>query len=757
APPFADRFLVGAAGSPERKALMIQAMIPTIRRLGVTLHNHSYYDPLLYATGGWRMGSLFVRPTKSGRYSEKKVKQKLLAKTLEMIPPLYPTPAALEAGRKAWQAKARKMYDAGVRMIQIDDERRMSGDFDRSEQTLGAFRRWLRKRYADIGQLNRAWEAAFDSFDEVVPKTRTEVADSASKAPWLEFRMFIGEVLGEYYMKAPAQWAAQISPDLAVGEYGIYEPVVDWPIDWSRYAKWYRHTARYGSRQGVLEELMRCFGEGATHGQWMGYGMSSLSPARRVAPWRSLLNGGRFALYWEIRDPGYLNYAIVTSDQRPTKAYAGLARQEWPDLTGGIDRLVIASRFTADPIGLAYSYPSWLLDREALGPKAKIVLEQLGYQYNYVNLEDLPAAALEKGGYRLFVVDHVECLSPGQIAALRRFVERGGTLLVIGLAGRYDLHGAPHPGGRITDALTGVDTSKAVLVNRLTVLPAGRDPMHLQVACRDVGVTSAKPLRTAEVDGAQTPVLTARSIGAGKAYWLNATLAGHSRVVTGGVNDEISIVRGGPRALQESYLRLLEAICRDAGLSPRCRLYADGRPVLGTETWYYRTPSGRSLFVARYLMREAPKPLEVGLTRPGHVYEMRSGKYLGHGKTFSDAFPAGRMKVYAVLDYRVAGVSAEPSVDAAAPGQTVIVTCRVRAQGAKPDLHAVRIRVTGPDGKDLPEYAAVLLAPGGQGEHSIPLALNQQPGRYRVDVTDVISGQSARATLEVRRAESPRP
>ena len=136
--------------------------------------------------------------------------------------------------------------------------------------------------------------ASFADFSQVVPKRRKELGDSPNLAPWLEFRMFIGEVLGDHYMRAPAQWAAEISPDLAVCEWGIYEPSVTWPVDWRRYAAAYKVTTRYGGNQGVLEELFRSFAPRTRHGLWMGYGMMSADAGRRIDPWRSLLNGGVF-------------------------------------------------------------------------------------------------------------------------------------------------------------------------------------------------------------------------------------------------------------------------------------------------------------------------------------------------------------------------------------------------------------------------------------------------------------------------------
>ncbi len=53
-PPYADRFLPGVWGAPERDVLQLQGMLATARQIGIQLHSHSYDDRVLYATGGFK-------------------------------------------------------------------------------------------------------------------------------------------------------------------------------------------------------------------------------------------------------------------------------------------------------------------------------------------------------------------------------------------------------------------------------------------------------------------------------------------------------------------------------------------------------------------------------------------------------------------------------------------------------------------------------------------------------------------------------
>ncbi len=188
-----------------------------------------------------------------------------------------------------------------------------------------------------------------------------------------------------------------------------------------------------------------------------------------------------------------------------------------------------------------------------------------------------------------------------------------------------------------------------------------------------------------------------------------------------------------------------------AGIKPRLRFFAGDQPVFDTETWYYQTPTGRSQLVAHYLAEKVDSPLTVRSSKPAHVYEVREAKYLGHSDTWQDTFPEGRMKIYALLDYRVTGLQAEVAPGPHQPGDTVRVTCRVTAEGGEPDLHAFRLQLLAPDGAALPAYSTVVLAPSGRAEIVLPLALNQPAGRYTLSVTDVLSGVTGKTQFEVTR------
>jgi hypothetical protein len=61
--------------------------------------------------------------------------------------------------------------------------------------------------------------------------------------------------------------------------------------------------------------------------------------------------------------------------------------------------------------------------------------------------------------------------------------------------------------------------------------------------------------------------------------------------------------------------------------------------------------------------------------------------------------------------------------------------------------HLVRCHLFGPDGSFLPHYASNVLTGGTTGSVAFTSALNDPPGRYRINLTDVLTGASAETTV----------
>jgi hypothetical protein len=75
---------------------------------------------------------------------------------------------------------------------------------------------------------------------------------------------------------------------------------------------------------------------------------------------------------------------------------------------------------------------------------------------------------------------------------------------------------------------------------------------------------------------------------------------------------------------------------------------------------------------------------------------------------------------------------------------------RFHWDGASPAaLKVVHLEVSDPTGRLVRHYSANLFARGPIVTHSLPLALNDAIGTWRVRATDVLSGRTVEADIEV--------
>jgi hypothetical protein len=135
--------------------------------------------------------------------------------------------------------------------------------------------------------------------------------------------------------------------------------------------------------------------------------------------------------------------------------------------------------------------------------------------------------------------------------------------------------------------------------------------------------------------------------------------------------------------------------------------------------------------------------VSVALPRAAHVTNARTGDALGRIDHLRTTLTAGDALVLTLgpprPDLRLEGPGR------AARGTAPAFTATVSTAGKR----LLRWHVWGPDGTFLPEYARTTVEEGASADFVLPSALNDAPGEYRLDVTDVLSGASARTTLRL--------
>jgi len=137
----------------------------------------------------------------------------------------------------------------------------------------------------------------------------------------------------------------------------------------------------------------------------------------------------------------------------------------------------------------------------------------------------------------------------------------------------------------------------------------------------------------------------------------------------------------------------------------------------------------------------------VDLGAPAHIYDVRQKRYLGRSRALRDRIATAEPKLYALLPAPIARVRVQ-APRTVRPGEAV--PCRLAVEAAQKLDTVLLFRVYRPGGEPAHEYSENLETKGGVAAGNFRVALNDPPGRWRIVVTDAVSGQRAVHELVVR-------
>jgi hypothetical protein len=136
---------------------------------------------------------------------------------------------------------------------------------------------------------------------------------------------------------------------------------------------------------------------------------------------------------------------------------------------------------------------------------------------------------------------------------------------------------------------------------------------------------------------------------------------------------------------------------------------------------------------------EKAHTVQITLPDARHVYDVRSGKYLGEQKQWTATVNPYEPLVYTLAPFKL------PPLHAAATADSV----GIRMEGETPaSNHIFHIDVVDPSGAVVPHYSGNVLAPGGAAMKLLPFAQSDAKGTWQVRVHDLLSGQRQTVKLE---------
>src|SRR5215467_11875052 len=584
-------------------------------------------------------------------------------------------------------------------------------DFDYSPHSLAGFRAWLCGRYGTLAALNRQWGSSYASWDAIMPGGTTEAMQRADQnySSWSDFKEWMDVVFARA-LQVGMDAVHSVDPAAYVAIEGAQQP------GWGGY-----DYARLSAVLDVIEpyniggnvELIRSLNPRTI----ILTTASAQGPGEKHRVWRELLHGSRGLILWDARSE------FVRPDGRLGPRGVD-AEPYFTEIRRGPGAIVINSRRPPAPIAVLYSPRSLRLEwMDEQGPKGEAwtkrsassdedgplrwrreslsrLLEDLGRPCRFVTSEEVERGDLAKRGYRVLILPHALSLGDREAQAVRTFVEHGGVLVADGAPGMYDEHGRRLSTPRLLEFFG--------------------PPM--------VGL------------------ITERRFGRGRAIYVNADVTRYAR-------DRLM-------AQEPELHRTMGRILESALGAPEFRVTdPSGQPVVGVEIQAFRNgaltllaiqsnpePDIGSMDGASNKRFEAARSLQVTWRGERFVSSVRAARPLGKRARLSIDLDPYEPVLLTLSPQPL------PRLTVTGPrrlglGETGVY--RLALEGSPAAVHVVRVDVVDPAGRRVPQYSGNLLAPRGRASLTLPLALNDPPGKWTVQATDVLSGQVRSSVVNV--------
>ena len=620
----------------------------------------------------------------------------------------------------------------GARYNSVADEADLGGTVCYSPHCLAAFRKELKTRYKDLNELNKSWDTSFTSWDQVVPVQLKEIRNKERLARYVEHKLFMNKVFARDWVGAVGAAYRKEVPDAISGLSGTGNP--GYSYDWVQMMKYNPLLSYYGGPQG---NAVRDFGPpGAIRGQWLGYTRGFLRNEVSVKGriWRDTFLGAN--LICKFPCESLLGDLTLT----PNAEFFGEAVRE---IRSGFGARLLRGRELGREVGILYSQLSVLCALSNQVGSQNItniwsswpaLLNDLGLRGRMISYEELEEKVPE---FKVVILPGSFSLSRKQLINLKKFAERGGTVIADCGPGWYDGHGN-RAQDKLAEEFFGIDRSSARFYPAdapvYKTLPVGETGLKLKGSAS--GITEHGE-----------PLMITKKHGKGKSVLLNLAIGNYYSVTLGGVGGEEEIAKGGSNVTREAFRSLAEPLIRE-----KCRIPFEVTGIAGPTLLFRRDGEN---YYAGLLPNYGDEPLYSSLKRTdarlkfpvaGHLYEMRSGKYLGHGSVCQLKVRGGDPVLISILPERIAGI------DAALPGswkrgESRKVSLKVRGGRGN---HVFRIEIRDPEGV-LPEgYAWNIYAPAADCSFDFQFACNDMPGKWLIRVRDVDSGVTREFPVDLK-------
>ncbi|MEK7395390.1 MAG: alpha-amylase family protein [Candidatus Poribacteria bacterium] len=473
-------------------------------------------------------------------------------------------------------------------------------DYCFSPYTLSSFRQWLKKYYS-LDSLNKEWDTDFASWDDVEPMTTYEIKDRERKAlesgelenyaPWADHREYM-DVAFSRALGRLREFIHEIDPNVPVGIEGTQMPNA-----WGGYDLWKLSQAIDWIEPydiACSRKIFRSFLPQSAPVLGTVFGDDFNRISRKL--WWLLLNGDKGGIIWD--DDRSRCIEKDKSDQPITERGKGL-KPIFAELKRVAPILFNLQRLD-DKIAIHYSQASirahWMFDSREDGNTwvrrfssyeaghsrlAKVrdsflrVVEDLGFQCDFVSYEQIENGELIKGEYKALLLPQSVAMSQKECQQIEEFVRQGGLVIADNMTATMDEHCKRLPKGQL-DKLFGVNRSSVGWIKNEGI-------EALPVYESDISLTTGKASNTVN----QILTIIENHTGNGRTVYLNIDMLNYGKY-------RLSPPKGN------SYLECFRNILQSSGIQAEVKvLKMDDQPAECVEIWRYQGDDANYVAIMR--------------------------------------------------------------------------------------------------------------------------------------------------------------
>ncbi|MFO7671943.1 MAG: beta-galactosidase trimerization domain-containing protein, partial [Bacteroidales bacterium] len=599
------------------------------------------------------------------------------------------------------------------------------------ESTLAAMREWLKEEYVSLPALNKQWGTDFSRWEDVVPDDSPEAVKRGNYSSWGDHRTFM-EICWADQFKFVRDIVNELDPGGLVQLSGTQAASSHNGYDYSRLNQYVGQMNPYDI-DNQLEYHHNFNPELKISGQ-AGYGALGKSVLYDYYNHMFLKETGGSYVFWQV--------SCLNPDLRICQS--GLDMKEGFDelLKRGIGRLV--GSYEPDnelKIAIHFSFPSihgaWIVDGKIVpgtGDNNSETLKQFnrnrdgwvkvlhdaGLGFDFISYSSIEYGNLLAKGYKVLILPMSYALSDSEVQQIEAFVKQGGILIADALPGIMD----DHTKIRSERALSDVFGIKARSYTREELItPAGESELKVKEA-------------VILQNGKSVPEILYHNYGKGSAYLLNYFMDDYPEAKLNN-NHEFSLQR---------IRKLFERENLESGT---LFTTSTGDPVNSVEKYSFSHQSSSARLLGILPGKTgADQEINLHINQSAHLYDIRNKKYLGEGNDFKIRVKSSVPELFGLVQGTIDDIEVEaPST--LNRGETVTLDFKIVGQGASDLKSVVRVNVFNPEGVNTLYYSDNCEVTNGSGTHHFNTALNDQPGLWKIQLTEVISGVVKEVTIRV--------